>query len=185
MDEQQLVERCLANDPLAQRTLYERYASRLMGICCRYVSSRAEANDVLQESFLKIFEKMDSLQEIGALESWMRRITVTTALNYLKKHRKHQLTEEISESLQIGVNENAHANLGVEELMQMVMELPLTYRTVFNMYAIDQYPHKEISRQLGITESTSRAHYSRARAILMQRIKKIENKDAAYLERWG
>lgn len=185
VDEQQLIKRCLGNDSIAQRKLYERYASKLMGICYRYTSSAAEANDVLQEAFIKIFEKLETLHELSALEAWMRKVTVTTALNYLKKHRKHQFTEQIDDYHHLGENEAAHANLGTEELMKLIQELPLNYRTIFNLYALDGFTHRDIGNQLGITESTSRAHYSRARAALVRKIQIINQSDAEYLQRWG
>lgn len=185
MDDEQLVKRCLGNDTLAQKTLYERFAARLLGVCHRYVGSQAEANDVLQEAFIKIFEKLHTLHETGALEPWMRRITVTTALNYLKKNRKHQFTEQVDDYMHLGENEKVHALLGAEELMLLIQELPVNYRTVFNMYALDGYPHRDISQQLGITESTSRAHYSRARALLIKKIERVKHCDETYFQRWG
>ena len=185
VDEQELIKRCLGNDSIAQKKLYERYAAKLLGICFRYTSSATEANDVLQEAFIKIFEKLETLHEAGALEAWMRKITVTTALNYLKKNRKHQFTEQIDDYLNMGEEETAYARLGTEELMQLIQELPLNYRTVFNLYALDGYTHRDIGHQLGINASTSRAYYSRARAMLIRKIQLIDQSDAAYLQRWG
>lgn len=166
-----LVKRCIGRETAAQHELYKRFAAPMMAVCTRYARDRAQAEDMLQEGFVKVFQKLDTFNFSGSLEGWIRRIMSNTAIDILRKSR-YQFQETGVEAAAAEVVE-AHAldNLELEYLFRIIQELPDGYRLVFNMYAIEGYAHKEIGEKLGITESTSRSQFTRARAILMQRIR--------------
>ena len=155
MDETQLINGCRKGDRLAQKELYERYSRKMMGVCLRYVNDRETARDLLQDGFVKVFTSMDSYSGIGSFEGWMRKIFVNCALEYLRK------SDVLRESTDLD---------NTAELMQLVQELPAGFRTVFNLFAIEGYSHKEISDMLNITESTSRSQFTRAKQMLQKRI---------------
>ena len=166
-----LIEACVKEDANAQHELYTSMAPQLMGICLRYAKNIHEAEDILQEGFVKVFQKYKKYNFQGSWEGWVRRIVINTAIDYLRKqkHYHYQLSIETGESLSVSTQEID--NLELEYLYQLIQELPPGYRLVFNLYAIEGYSHKEIGQQLDISESTSRSQYTRARAILMKRIR--------------
>ena len=141
----------------------------------RYVGDRILAEDILQEGFITLFMRLDSYKGDGSFEGWARRIFVTTALMELRKKDALKMSEELDavRSMKADLPSQGE-NIGYKELMKLVMELPAGFRTVFNMYAVEGYSHKEIADMLGISESTSRTQFSRARALLQSRIKEIE-----------
>jgi len=141
----------------------------------RYVGDRILAEDILQEGFITLFMRLDSYKGEGSFEGWARRIFVTTALMELRKKDALKMSEELDavRSMKADLPSQGE-NIGYKELMKLVMELPAGFRTVFNMYAVEGYSHKEIADMLGISESTSRTQFSRARALLQSRIKEIE-----------
>jgi len=167
----QLIKACMRGDSAAQRELYERYAPKMMGVCMRYARDEAEAEDILQESFIKIFQHIKKYNFQGSWEGWLRRIVINTAIDHLRrqKHTQYQLSIEQDQVKEVAASEVDQLEL--EYLYQIIQELPAGYRLVFNLYAIEGYAHKEIAEQLSISESTSRSQYTRARAILMQRIR--------------
>ncbi|MFK7970182.1 MAG: RNA polymerase sigma factor [Bacteroidia bacterium] len=165
-----LVTRCQKCDRTAQHTLYTRYAPDLLAVCYRYAKDRDEAEDILQEGFVKIFQKIARYEFQGSFEGWMRRIVVNTAIDHIRRNKKRQLETDIDEAREVFVAEGAIGQLELEYLYEIIQELPPGYRLVFNLYAIEGYSHKEIGEQMGITESTSRSQYTRARALLMKRI---------------
>lgn len=144
----------------------------MFGICLRYAGNFADAQDVLQEGFIKVFEKIGQFGFKGAFEGWVRRIMVNTAL---EKYRVHYRTESLSDHLQ-DTNEDLHgdvvSDISAAELVGIIQELSPKYRIVFNLFAIEGYSHKEISDMLHITEGTSKSNLSRARAILQERVNK-------------
>ena len=156
MNELQLIEGCRKGERRAQKELYDAYSRKMMGVCLRYVNDRETARDLLQDGFVKIFTSMDSYTGSGSFEGWMRKIFVNCALEYLRK------SDVLREATDL---DNTAA-----ELMNLVKELPVGFRTVFNMFAIEGYSHKEISEMLNITESTSRSQYTRAKQLLQRRI---------------
>ena len=172
----QLINSCKKGDRAAQRVLYDRLAPRMFPVCIRYVGDRALAEDILQDGFVTLFTKLDNYKGDGSFEGWARRIFVTTALMYLRKKDALKMSDdlEVAKGLKTEVTGQI-ANIGYKELMGMVMSLPTGFRTVFNMYAVEGYSHKEIADILGISEVTSRTQYSRARAILQSKIKEREN----------
>jgi len=183
MDDRRLVKDCLKGNAAAQRQLYERFASPMLAVCYRYTKSVADAEDVLQEGFVKAFKNLEQYKGDGELGAWIRRIMVTTAINYLKKNSRY------NQELAFG-EEHLHAvpayqpqiTLEAKELADLIRQLPSGYQTIFNLYAVEGYSHVEIGKILGIQEGTSRSQYARARTLLIQWIEK-ENKDfktAAY-----
>ena len=159
---------CLKGDTRAQRDLYEQYKVQMFRICLRYAPDRSQAEDILQDAFIKIFSNLEKYEGKGSFEGWMRRIVVNTALKNYKKSSVQK--EQIGlESYQEGSMEpKAVANLGEEELMNLISQLPDGYRVVFNLYVVEGYSHKEIAENLQIKESTSRSQLVKARRLLQE-----------------
>lgn len=171
-----LVDSCIKGDREAQRTLYDRLASRMFPVCIRYIGDRTQAEDVLQEGFITLFTKLKDYKGEGSFEGWARRIFVTTALMSLRKKDALKMSEDLDTLRGMKAETTSQVqNIGYKELMELVMSLPPGFRTVFNMYAIEGYSHKEIAESLGITETTSRTQFSRARVWLQNKIQKREN----------
>jgi len=174
-DEQRLIAGCKNNEPLAQKQVYELYASAMLCVCIRYVGDRETARDLLQDGFIKIFMKIETFSEIGSFAGWIRRIFITTALEYLRQKDALKQSEAIEnyeysiENTDISILEKISA----DDLMQCVTELPNGYRTVFNLYAIEGYSHSEIATMLTISENTSRSQFMRARKMLQQKVQSL------------
>jgi RNA polymerase sigma factor (sigma-70 family) len=174
-------EGCLRNERKQQELLYKVMSPKMMAVCMRYVNDKDEAQDVMQEGFIKIFKNMKNYRGEGSLEGWIRRIMVHTAISRFRKLRPIVLTDEITDNQMpagSGYNEN---NLEAKELMKMIQQLPDTYRTVFNMYAIEGYSHQEIGRELGMTELVSRTTLHRARTVLKNKIGQLKMREACCL----
>lgn len=171
MDEQQLIAGCKKGNRLAQRELYETYSRRMLAVCLRYVNDRETARDLMQDGFVKIFTSIGSYSGIGSFEGWMRRIFVNCALEYLRKSDVLKESFDLDNAPEpVQPCSSAISDMSAKELMELIGRLPVGFRTVFNMFAIEGYSHKEISEKLGITESTSRSQYTRARQMLQKRI---------------
>lgn len=171
-DEAALIKKCIQNDSSAQKALYDLYSGKLYGICLRYSQSDEEAQDILQDSFVKIFTKIDTFQHSGSFEGWLKRITSNTAIEYYRRRTTIVAVDEFTLSPYLSTAEDT--SLEVEELLKMIQDMPDGYRLVFNMYAIEGYNHGEIAIKLGISEGTSKSQYSRAKVYLQ---KKIESKN--------
>ncbi len=168
--EPDLIKACIRGERKAQKQLYETYSARFLAICFRYVKERDLAEDVMIEGFMKIFEKLPQYEAKGSFEGWMKRVMVTQSLLALRNNK--YLSMEINlepevENSQIQIETD---HLETSDLMDLIKHLPVGYRTVFNLYAIEGYSHQEIAKLLGITESTSKSQLSRARQILKQKI---------------
>jgi RNA polymerase sigma-70 factor (ECF subfamily) len=164
---------CQRNDTLAQKDLFDLMGSKMYGICLRYAGNESDAQDILQDGFVKIFEKIHQFEFKGSFEGWMRKIFVNTAL---EKYRGQYKIINIQDGWKEGVNESYEhitSNITVDELVGLIGELSPKYRTVFNMYAIEGYSHKEIAEMLGISEGTSKSNLSRARTILQEKVKQL------------
>jgi len=171
MTNEQIVNKCLKGDARAQKMLYEKFAPKLLAICYRYASKHEEAQDILQEGFIKIFEKLDKYSGLGSLEGWMRRIIVNTALDGIRRNKKLLLNDDINEvGYKIESNDFIEERLAAQDLLKVLHSIPVGYRTIFNLYAIEGYSHKEIAEQLEISPSTSKSQYSRAKALLRKKI---------------
>ena len=166
-----LVKACLEGNREAQRTLYESLSPKMFPVCLRYMSSREEAEDVLQEGFVTLFSKLDSYSGKGSFEGWARKIFVNTALMQLRKNDVLKESEDLEGAWDISSQDpTIIQNIGYQELLEIIESLPPGFRTVFNMYVIEGYSHKEIGEALGISENTSRSQLQRARMILQKKI---------------
>lgn len=171
--EEDLIAGCRKGKPQAQRMLYERYASKMLGVCKRYVRDGSEAEQVMIGGFVKIFQKIDQFKGEGCFEGWVRRIMVNESLIYLRKNKYMYLETDITE-VQEPDYDDMETYLEAEDLLAMVQQLPVGYRMVFNLYAIEGYSHKEIADQLGINVNTSKSQLSRARKQLQKLLKERE-----------
>ena len=176
MTDDELIDKCLQGDPRAQKALFEKFSRKMMSVCMRYVSDREQAEDVLQDGFVKVFSHLKSFKREGSFEGWIRRTMVNTSLDHLRKKRNMNLDTDISEAEYLaGEDENVVGKMRVEELMKLIQGMPPGYRTVFNMYAIEGFSHQEIANELGVTESTSKTQFRKARTYLMSLIGEREN----------
>ena len=171
-----ILKACLNGDARAQGRFYEMYADRLYGICLRYANDEDEAKDILQEGFIKIFEKLKQYSNKGSLEGWMRKIIVNTALERIRRENRFMLVEDDT-FMEYDRYRYEHIleELGEKDLLEMIQELSPQYRMVFNLYAIEGYSHKEISQMLNISEGTSKSNLSRARDLLKYKIELYYN----------
>jgi len=182
-NEEKLIRACQCNDAAAQREVYNRYSRRMLGLCMRYIKDQMEAEDVMINGFLKIFEKMDQYQFAGSFEGWIRRIMVNEALQQVRRNKSMFIEVEIENVYDdAAVMHIDGDDLETKDLLAMVQQLPAGYRTVFNLYAIEGYSHKEIAEQLGISENTSKSQLSRARMLLQDYLRKAEKKTTVLSE---
>ena len=173
--EEALVKACQKGDPKAQRRVYEKYAPKMLGICFRYVHDDFEAEEIMIEGFVRVFDKIESFKLEGSFEGWIRRIMVNESLMYLRSNKKYQFEISYDQILYEPEPEQFRTDLETQDLLKLIEKLPLGYRTVFNLYAIEGYSHAEIAKQLGITESTSKSQLSRARVVLQNELIKVES----------
>src|SRR5579859_5895823 len=172
--ETELIEGCRRHHREAQQTLYRMYSGKMYALCCRYVKDRMEAEDVLVTSFTKIFERIGQFKNEGSFEGWIRRVVVNESLTYLRKNKNMYLEIDIEAAEYEPDYHKLENQLEADDLMKMIETLPVGYRTVFNMYAIDGFTHQEIADHLGINENTSKSQLSRARALLQKQIIEVE-----------
>ena len=180
-DEQQLITGCKEGKSWAQKAVYDRYAAAMMSVCVRYVTDRETARDLLQEGFIKLFTKIDSFTGAGAFGGWVRRIFVTTSLEYLRQNDALKQSASIEEYGNYIENDDVTVlqKISADDLMACVAELSEGYRTVFNLYAIEGYSHAEIAEMLGISEATSRSQFMRARKILQKNVLSLHGTEYA------
>jgi RNA polymerase sigma-70 factor (ECF subfamily) len=167
-----IIQGCCRKDPRAQKVLYEHFSGQMFGVCLRYSSSAEDAQDILHEGFLKIFEKISQYKFKGSFEGWVRKIMVNTALEKFRNQYKVISIQDHAYEYDSGSSEDINDNITAKELLSMIQELSPQYRTVFNLYAIEGYSHKEISELLKISEGTSKSNLSRARIILQEKVRK-------------
>ena len=180
-DEQKLIAGCIEGKSWAQRAIYDRFAATMMSVCVRYVTDRDTAQDVLQDGFIKLFNKIDTYSGAGAFGGWARRIFVTTALEYLRRNDALKQSANIDdiENFIENYDETAIQKMSADDIMDCIASLADGYRTIFNLYAIEGYNHAEIADMLGITEVTSRSQFMRARKILQQKILSLHGNEYA------
>lgn len=168
-----LIEKCLKRRRKYQEELYHRFGGMVMGVCMRYAQDRSQAEDIFQEAFIKVYERLGELKQPEALPGWIRKVAVHTALNYIRP--RVNSVEPIEEYMDVDDQEYHRLidNLSNDQLVEMINEMPSGYRFVFNMSVIDGYNHKEIADQLGIAESTSRSQLTAAKKLLRERLKKL------------
>ena len=158
---------CLKNNAAAQKALYGKYSAKMLVVCYRYAHNREDAEDMLQEGFIKVFSQIHTFENRGALEGWIRRIIVHTCINNLKKNKRFNESVDLIHANSLQVREESIPSIiQAKEVVECIRLLPIGYRTVLNLYAIEGYSHKEISGMLDIEESTSRSQYTRAKAML-------------------
>jgi RNA polymerase sigma factor (sigma-70 family) len=175
MDEQELIQGCIAARPKAQKALFDIYAPKLYVVCLRYLKDQMRAQDVLQDTFVKIFAHIDNYKSEGAFEGWLKRIAVNTCLDQLRKDKKLLTDVSLDDvSHKLAHQDYSAEKLMADDLLKLVQALPDGYRTVFNLFAIEGFSHQEIAQQLSISESTSKTQYLRARAYLKERIENID-----------
>lgn len=178
--EEELIRGCLEQDAKAQANFYKRYAPKMYGVCLRFAKNQMEADDILQEGFIKVFLNLKSFRKEGSLEGWIRRTIVNTAINLYKKNIKYQKDIEIDQAEAVQNTETgAFDHLCAEELLGLITELPAGYRMVFNLNIIEGYTHKEISQLLDISENTSKSQLSRARQTLQRKLEALKNNEKA------
>ncbi|TAF96066.1 MAG: sigma-70 family RNA polymerase sigma factor [Runella slithyformis] len=175
IDERTLIERCQNKDRIAQRMFYEHFAGKMLVVCQRYSRSNFEAEDVLQDAFVKIFTQIHTFRFDCPLDAWVRRVVVNTAIsNFRKEKIAHAQTDIDHQTESISIPANAQTDVQYEQLLKAVQSLPIGSQTVFNLYAIEGYQHQEIAQMLGISEGTSKSQYARAKQLLQQKLK-IQN----------
>jgi RNA polymerase sigma-70 factor (ECF subfamily) len=182
MSDLEIIEGCARHDRRAQKELYDRYSRLLLGVCMRYAIDRAEAEDILQDSFLKIFFNIKDYSGTGSFIGWMRKVAVNTAITHYHKNLKFKYHIDIDEyvSVETGVTDFNADSFTASELLNVLNELPAGYRMVFNLYAVEGYKHKEIAEMLGIDTNTSKSQYSRARAVIRDKLEKLDKLKSTY-----
>jgi RNA polymerase sigma-70 factor (ECF subfamily) len=174
--EEDLINRCLKNEVKAQEDFYRRFAPKMYGVCLRFAKNQMEADDILQEGFIKVFINLKTYRGEGSLEGWVRRTIVNTAINLYKKNAKYLRDIEIEKAEVVqNVDESALEKISVQELLKLITDLPTGYRMVFNLNVIEGYTHKEISQLLNISENTSKSQLSRARQTLQKKIMELKS----------
>jgi len=173
LSEEQLIERCKKQDKTAQKILYNKYAALMLGICMRYVFERSEAEDILQEGFIKIFSYIKKFEGRGSFEGWMKRVIVNTAITHYHKNSKHNKYHYDIVDVQETTFEKKtykESDYTINELNKIIQSLPEGYRVVFSLYAIEGYKHKEIAKLLKIDINTSKSQYSRAKKMIRKKL---------------
>ncbi len=170
-----LLQSCIAGNRASQELLYKKFAPKMFAICLRYAENSQSAEDILQEGFIKVFNHLDRFRSDGSFEGWMKRIFVNTSIEYYRKSIVAKRYVEIEKVYDYQTREeDAVSKLAKMDLIGMVQKLPTGYRTVFNLYAIEGYTHKEISKLLSISEGTSKSQLARARAMLQKMLKRVK-----------
>lgn len=175
MTEDELIKACIENNNRAQKSLFDEFSPRLLGVCLRYAQDRDEAQDMLQDGFIKIFQKLKAYSGTGSFAGWMHRTMVNTCLDFIRKNSKYKYSVEIEKAeYLVHDNETALSNIRTKELLELIQQLPEGYRVVFNMFAIEGYGHKEIAKELNITENTSKSQFRKARLKLQKAIIELD-----------
>ncbi len=184
MNDRQIISGCARHEKRAQKFLYEKYAKLLMGICMRYAGDRAEAEDILQDSFMKIFFAIGDYSGTGSFVGWLRKIVVNTAITHYHANLKYRYHVDIDEYIgeEKGCDGFDEDFFTSDELIHVLNELPGGYRMIFNLYAVEGYKHREIADLLGIDTNTSKSQYSRARAVIRDKLEKIRRLKKSYGE---
>ncbi len=182
-NEKEIIGRCIMGDRKAQTLLYKKHSPKMFGICMRYAKNNTDAEDILQEGFIKVFRYLNDYRGDGSFEGWMRRIMITTSLNFYKK--KNLLKNDIDlDRLKINLSSSPEAisNMTMDELLSLIQKLPSGYRTVFNLNTIEGYTHQEISELLNISINTSKSQLSRAKSSLKSKLAKLLAVESELLE---
>ncbi|MCH8317914.1 MAG: RNA polymerase sigma factor [Bacteroidetes bacterium] len=164
--EQQLLKGCIKNDRKCQEALYDLYAEDMFGVCLGYSGDHDSAKDILQEGFIKVFKNIKKFKGKGSLKSWIRKIIVNTAIDHYRQAANQRVFTEIEDDAYIFIEENVLSQINTDELLGLIQKLPGGYRTVFNLYAVEGFSHKEIAEKLQINIGTSKSQLFRAKRLL-------------------
>ncbi len=171
MSESDLIKGCLEGDRRAQEYLYQRFSPKMYGVCLRYAGKAEDAQDILQDGFVKVFKNLHMYRGDGSFEGWVRRIFVNTAIEHYRRQVNLYPVTENHENLLETKELSAFDSLSVKDLVQIIQQLSPGYRTVFNLYVVEGYSHKEIAEMIGISEGTSKSQLARAKGVLQNIIK--------------
>ncbi len=174
MTDQELIDGCLDKKSDCEKLLYERLSPVLYGVCLRYARNQMEAEDIMQDGFIKIYAKLHTFKHEGSFEGWCRRIMVNTAIKYFKKGSNKNEFSNLEDVKEERFESKAIGKISERELLDLIDELPHGYKTVFNLHAIEGYRHTEIAEMLGVTESTSRTQFYKARKVLKSALQKMQ-----------
>ena len=174
LEHKDLIEACIKGERSAQRELYDLFSKKMYVVCLRYTKSQQEAEDVLQESFIKVFKNIKGYRGDSRLDYWIKRVVVNTALNSQRKKLYMYPMVDIEDVKNEFDLSKAFTNFRMEELLAMIRELPTGCQTVFNLFAIEGYSHKEIAKMLEVSEGTSKSQFARARKLLQEKIAEEE-----------
>ena len=176
LDDKQIIDGCCRKDKKAQKALFDRFAKVLLGICMRYAGRRDEAEDILQDGFVKIYGNIRDYAGTGSFINWMKKIMINTAITHYHRNLKHHYQQDIEDIRETDIEgyEFEAAEFNREELFGVINELPEGYRMVFNLYALEGYKHKEIAELLEIDINTSKSQYSRARGLIRKRLEVLK-----------
>ncbi|MEQ8809909.1 MAG: RNA polymerase sigma factor [Imperialibacter sp.] len=173
--DEELIEGCAKEDRHMQYQLYQKYSGQMYAICLRYCKMQQEAEDVLQEGFVKVFNHIKTFRKESSLFYWIKRIVINTALNHQRNKLYMYPMVDVADLRQPSANHDLLAGLQLEDLMVMIQDLPSGCQTIFNLYAIEGYKHHEIAELLGVTEGTSKSQYARAKQLLQEKLEKLES----------
>ena len=171
--ESDLIKGCMEGNRRMQEELYRRFSPKMYAVCLRYAGNAEEAEDILQEGFIKVFKKLNSFRSEGSFEGWVRRIFVNTAIEHFRRKRYLMPVTEKEENTIEGKYFSVLDDLAARDIMMLVQDLSPGYRTVFNLYVVEGYTHKEIADMMGISEGTSKSQLSRAKVILQDMVKQF------------
>jgi RNA polymerase sigma-70 factor (ECF subfamily) len=174
--ESDIIEGCILGNPRMQRMLYEKFSPKMYALCIRYAGNTDDAQDILQDGFVKVFGNIAKFKGTGSFEGWIRRIIVNTAIEHFRKKNTLQAIDEHTENQLADDHSDIFNSLEAKELLEIIKSMPAGYRTVFNLYAIEGYTHKEIATMMNLTEGTSKSQYARAKSWLQEKIKKMQLK---------
>jgi len=181
--ENELLAGCLKNSRIHQKAFYDKYAGKMYALCLRYANDDMEAEDYLQEGFMKVYDNLAKYRNEGSLEGWVRRVIVNLILQKLRK-KKQKLVDIAQENIVVAdTGSDILSQMAATELLELIRQLPAGYRTIFNLYVLEEYSHKDIAKELGISEGTSKSQLSRARIILQKMVLKHESIKDIYYER--
>lgn len=171
--DEELINGCIRNDRLSQKRLYERYYGKMMGVCLRYASGKEQATEILNMGFFKTYQSLESFKKNGGnLEAYIYRIMVNTALDFLRAEIRHR-HEDIEKTVFAEDSSDIIADMSAGQILELVNSLPVSYRTVFNLFVVEGYGHNEISKMLGISEGTSKSNLAKAKAKMQEKILRL------------
>jgi RNA polymerase sigma-70 factor (ECF subfamily) len=176
LTEEELIRGCIREEAACQKELFNRYASRMLGVCNRYARNGADAEDILQDAFIKVFDKIAQFKFEGSFEGWIRRIMVNTALKKysLRRYEKEVVGYEIKDRDEEVMEPSAYAHLSQKDILDLVNNLPDGYRLIFNLFVLEGFQHEEIAEMLGIQPGTSRSQLVKARSMLQKQILQLQ-----------